>query len=180
MRESKGSSREGRVSVFANWPIDTLFVHETGSPSSVEAQSFHPALFEAKICGQDFSNTSGSLARDAAVSQQVHKGSVVLNIHSISDPSNLSNGLPPSPSVSLLWFFDVDQTPSLVANAPSSLFSMDNQLTLLAHNWGLDLCGGVPCNLTREVVRDAIAMSLSSRIHAFDSRLRDTSRAGWA
>ena len=43
----------------------------------------------------------------------------------------------------------------------------------LGHNWGLDLCGGVPGDLPREVVRDAIAKSVSSHINALDSRLRD-------
>ena len=89
MRESKGSSSEGRVSVCANWPPDALFVRVTDSPTSNEAKSFDPALFEAKICGQAFSNTSGSLARDAVVSHQVHRGSVVLDIHPLSDPLNV-------------------------------------------------------------------------------------------
>jgi len=57
VRERKGSSSEGRVSVCANWPPDALFVRETGSHSSDEAKSFDPALFEAQICGQAFSNT---------------------------------------------------------------------------------------------------------------------------
>ncbi|KAJ8445788.1 hypothetical protein Cgig2_027869 [Carnegiea gigantea] len=76
VRESKGSSSEGRVSVCANWPPDALLVRETDSPSSDEAKSFDHALFEVKICGQAFSNTSGSLVRDAIVSHQVHRGSV--------------------------------------------------------------------------------------------------------
>ena len=63
-----------------------------------------------------------------------------------------------------------------MVNAPSSLFSMGNQSTLLAHNWGLDLCGGVNCDLPREVLRDAIAMSVSSRINAPDFRLQDTTQ----
>jgi len=74
LRESKGSSSEGRVSIRANWPPDALFVCETSSPSSDEAKSLHPALFEAKICGQAFSNTIVSLARDAVVSHQVGFG----------------------------------------------------------------------------------------------------------
>lgn len=68
--ESKGSSSEGRVSVCANWPPNALFVREIGS-SLDEAKSFDPALFEAKICGLAFSNSSGSLTRDAVVSHQV-------------------------------------------------------------------------------------------------------------
>ncbi|KAJ8435304.1 hypothetical protein Cgig2_026396 [Carnegiea gigantea] len=49
VHESKGSNSEGRVSICANWPPDSLFVHETSSPSSDEAKSLHPALVEAKI-----------------------------------------------------------------------------------------------------------------------------------
>jgi len=125
VRESKGSSSKGRVSVCANWPPDALFVREADSPLLDEAKSLDHALFEAKICGQAFSNTSGSLARDAVVSHQVHKGSVVLDIHPLSDPFNLSNELLPSASVSLPWFFEEkDQTPSLVVNTLSTLFSM--------------------------------------------------------
>ncbi|KAJ8440121.1 hypothetical protein Cgig2_003446 [Carnegiea gigantea] len=59
VHENKESSSEGRVSVCANWPPDALFVRETNSPTLDEAKSSDPALFEAKICGQDFSNTSG-------------------------------------------------------------------------------------------------------------------------
>jgi len=40
----------------------------------------------------------------------------------------------------------------------------------------LDLCGGVPCDLPREVVRDAIAMSVSSRNNAPTSRFHDTTQ----
>jgi len=75
--------------------------------------------------------------------------------------------------MSLPWFFKEDQSPSLVVNAPSSLFSIGNQL---AHNSGLDLCGGVPCELTREVVCDTIVISVSSRHNAPTSRLRDTTQ----
>jgi len=63
-----------------------------------------------------------------------------------------------------------------VVNALCSLFSMGNQSTLSSHNWGLDLCGGVPCDLSWEVVRDAIAMSVSSHNNASASRLRDTTQ----
>jgi len=63
-----------------------------------------------------------------------------------------------------------------VVNAPSSLFSMGNHTSLSPHNWGLDLCGSVPCDLPREVVRDAIAMSVSSRNNAPTSRFRDTTQ----
>ena len=80
-------------------------MREADSPLLDEAKSLDHALFEAKICGQAFSNTSGSLARDAVVSHQVHKGSVVLDIHPILDPLNLFNEQPPSPSVSLPCFF---------------------------------------------------------------------------
>jgi len=57
-----------------------------------------------------------------------------------------------------------------VVNAPSSLFSVGNHISLSSHNWGLDLCGGVPCDLPREVVRDSISMSMSSRNNAPNSR----------
>ena len=57
VHESKGSNNESRVSVCANWPPDALFQSETDFPSSDEAKSFDPALFEAQICGQAFSNT---------------------------------------------------------------------------------------------------------------------------
>ena len=60
-----------------------------------------------------------------------------------------------------------------MVNAPSSLFFMGNHTSLSAHNWGLDLCGDVPCYLLREVVRDAIAMSESSRNNPPTSRFRD-------
>jgi len=63
-----------------------------------------------------------------------------------------------------------------VVSAPSSMFSMGNHTSLSPHNWGLDLCGGVPCDLPREVVRDAIAMSVSSRNNAPTSRVRDTTQ----
>jgi len=70
---------------------------------------------------------------------------MVLDIHPTSASFNLSNELAASSSMSLLWFFEEkDQSPSVVVNAPSSLFSMGNQSTLSAHNWGLDLCGHVP------------------------------------
>jgi len=114
------------------------------------------------------------LARDAEVSHQVHRGSLVLDFHPISDSLNLSNKLAPSSSMSLPWLFEEkDQSPSLVVNAPSSLFSMGNQSSLLAHNWGLDLCGGVTCDLPQEVVRDAIVMSVSSCNYALASKFRD-------
>ena len=99
---------------------------------------------------------------------------MVLDIHPASASFNLSNELAASSSMNLPWFFEEkDQPPSLVANALSSLFSMGNQS---AHNSGLNLCGGVPCELSREVVRDAIAMSVSSRNNALTSRVRDTTQ----
>ncbi|KAJ8435559.1 hypothetical protein Cgig2_015414 [Carnegiea gigantea] len=51
VRESKGSSNEGTVSICANWPPNALFVVDTSSPSSDKANSFNPAQFEANICG---------------------------------------------------------------------------------------------------------------------------------
>ncbi|KAJ8450026.1 hypothetical protein Cgig2_029388 [Carnegiea gigantea] len=72
VRESKGSSSEGRVAVCANWPPDALFVRETSSSSSDEAQIFDPTL-----------NTIVSWTRDVVVSHQAHRGSVVLDIHPI-------------------------------------------------------------------------------------------------
>ncbi|KAJ8423226.1 hypothetical protein Cgig2_027652 [Carnegiea gigantea] len=77
VHERKASSSEGRVSVCANWPPDALFVREIGSHSSDKAKSFDPALFEAQICGQAFSNTIVSLARNVVVSHQVHRVSVI-------------------------------------------------------------------------------------------------------
>ena len=95
-----------------------LSVLDTSSPSSNEANSFDPALFEANICGQVSSNTFVSLGRDVVLSHQVHKGSAILDIHPISDSLNLSNVLVASSSISLPWFFEKkDQPPSLVGNA---------------------------------------------------------------
>ena len=63
-----------------------------------------------------------------------------------------------------------------MVNAPSSLFTIGNHTSFSPHNWGLDVCGVVPCDLPREVVRDAIAMSVSSRNNAPTSRFRDTTQ----
>jgi len=93
VHESKASSSEGKVSVCANWPPDAFFVREIDSPSSDEAKSFHPALFKVKNCGKAFSNTSGSW-QGMMFSHQVHRDSVVLDIHPTSNPLNLSNELP--------------------------------------------------------------------------------------
>ena len=102
------------------------------------------------------------MARDVAVSHVVHRGSVVLDIHPTSPSLNLSNELAASSSMSLPWFFEEkDLSPSSVVNALSSLLCIGNQSTLLAHNLGLDLCGGVPYELPREVLCDAVAMSVS-------------------
>ncbi|KAJ8432672.1 hypothetical protein Cgig2_033998 [Carnegiea gigantea] len=106
---TQGCSCESRVSVYANWPPDALFVHDTYSALSDEGKSFDLTLFEAKIYGHAFSNTSGSLTRDVIVSHQVHRGSVVLDIHPISDPLNLSNEQPPSPSLKQLPFPYLDR-----------------------------------------------------------------------
>ena len=87
---------------------------------------------------------------------------------------NHSNELATSTS-SLPWLFEEkDQATSLLVNAPSSVFSMGNHASLSPYSWGLDLCGSVPCDLPREVVRDAIAMSVSSRNNAPNSKFRDT------
>jgi len=170
-----GCSSEG--SVCTNWPLDALLVCDTSFPLTDEAKCVDPALYEAKICGQAASNTFVLLARDAVVSYQVHRGSLVLDIHPILDPLNLSNELAPSSCRSLPWLFEEkDQAPSLVVNAPSSLFSMGNHTSPSPHNWGLDLYGGVPCDLHQEVVRDAIAMSVSSRNNAPTSKFWETTR----
>ena len=75
---------------------------DTSSPSSNKANSFDPALFEVKIYGQAFSNTFVSLGTDVVLSHQVHRGSVILDIHPISDSLNLSNKLAASSSIGSL------------------------------------------------------------------------------
>lgn len=171
VHESKGSTSEGST----YWSPDVLLVHDAGSPSADEAKRVDPALYEAKICGQAASNSFVPVARDAAVSHQAHRDSLVLDTHPRSDSLKLSNEMVPSSSSSLPWLFEEkDQSRSCVVNAPFSLFSMGNQTSLSKHNWGLDLCGGVPCELPREVVRDAIAMTVSSRNNAPASRFWDT------
>jgi len=100
-----------------------------------------------------------------------------LDTHPIPDSLNCSNKLAPSSSRSFPWFFqEKDKPPSLVVNATSSLFSLGNHTSLSPHNWGIDLCGGVPCGVPREVVRDTIAMSMSSRNNAPTSRFWDTTQ----
>ena len=115
------------------------------------------------------------MAKDDVVPHQVHRGSLVLDIHPLPDSLNLTNELAPSSSRSVPWLYEEkDQAHSLVVNAPSSLFTIGNHSSLSPHNWKLDLCGGVPCDLPRQLVRDAIAMSVSSRNNVPTSRLRDT------
>jgi len=75
------------------------------------------------------------------------------------------------------WLYEKkDQAHSLVVNAPSSLFTIANHTSLSPHNWGLDLCGGAPRDLPRELVHDAIATSMSSRNNAPTFRFRDTTQ----
>ncbi|KAJ8420891.1 LOW QUALITY PROTEIN: hypothetical protein Cgig2_016234 [Carnegiea gigantea] len=83
VRETNRSSSEG--SVCADWPPDALLVRDASSPSTDEAKWVDPALFEAKICVQASSNAFVPLARDVVVSHQVHMGSLVMDIHPISD-----------------------------------------------------------------------------------------------
>lgn len=92
------------------------------------------------------------------------QGSAILDVHPTSASFTHSNDLATSSSLSLPWFFEEnDQFPSMMVNSSSSLFSRGKQSALTTHNWGLDLCGDVPCELPREVVRDAIAMIITSR-----------------
>lgn len=64
---------------------------------------------------------------------------------------------------SLPWLSEeTDQPSPLKVCSSSSLFSLGNQSLLSVHNWGLDLCGSVPCELPREVVCDALALSVGS------------------
>ena len=102
--DSNGCSSEGNSCT--NWPPDALLVCVKSSPSSDEAKCVDPPLYEAKICGQAASNTFVPLARDAAVSHQVHRGSLVLDSHPIPDSLNLSNELAPSSSRSLPGLFE--------------------------------------------------------------------------
>ncbi|KAJ8445690.1 hypothetical protein Cgig2_026017 [Carnegiea gigantea] len=114
LRDSNGCSSEG--SGGTNWPPDALLVCDTSCPWTDEANCVDPALCEAKICGHAASNIFVPLARDAVVSHQVHRGSLVLDTHSIPDSLNLSNELAPSSSRSLPWLFqEKDKPPSLVA-----------------------------------------------------------------
>jgi len=127
--DKNGCNSEG--SVFTNWPPDALLVCDTSSPSTDKAKCVDPALYKAKICGQATSNTFVPLARDVVVFHPVHMGSLVLDIHPIPGSLNLSNELAPSSSRSLPWSFEEkDQPPSLVVNAPSSLFSIGNHTSL--------------------------------------------------
>ncbi|KAJ8423540.1 hypothetical protein Cgig2_024257 [Carnegiea gigantea] len=75
LRDSNGCSSEG--SVCTNWPPDALLVCDTSSPSTDEAKCVDSALYDAKIGGQAVSNIFVPLARDAVVSHQVHRGSLV-------------------------------------------------------------------------------------------------------
>ena len=76
---------------------------------------------------------------------------------------NISNQLAASSSLSLPWLFEeIDQPTALKFHSSSSFFSLGNQSPLAAHNWVLVLCGSVPCELPREAVCDALAMSVGS------------------
>jgi len=63
-----------------------------------------------------------------------------------------------------------------VVNSLSSLFFGVNQSALATHNWGLDLCGVVPCELPWEMVCDAIAMSVTSHNSVTAARMWDNSQ----
>ncbi|KAJ8426869.1 hypothetical protein Cgig2_016087 [Carnegiea gigantea] len=65
---------------------DALLVCDTSSSSTDEAKCVDPALYEARICGQAASNWFAPSAKDAVVSHQVPRGSLVLDIHPIQIP----------------------------------------------------------------------------------------------
>jgi len=62
-------------------------------------------------------------------------------------------------SVSLPWLFQENGHSTSLVGSSSSMFSGVNQSALTTHNWGLDFCGGAPCELTQGVVCDATALN---------------------
>ena len=76
-----------------------------------------------------------------------------------------------TPSTSYSWFNDlIDQPTAPMVNPP--LFSVGGHSSHSA-DLGLGVLGDVPCDLPREVVRDALAMSLGARTSASFSGVVD-------
>jgi len=139
-----------------------LLAPTSSSPSVDEVAWADPARLEADISSQLYMGTLMLPVRDDYAPVLV-RNELVRSVYSSSSTYALSS--PPlasihTPSTSYSWLNDmIGQPTAVVVNPP--LFSVGNHSTHSV-DLGLGVFGGVPCDLPREVVWDALAMSLGS------------------
>jgi len=98
--------------------------------------------------------------REVSISARGDTDCLALNCVAPSTALDLSTHLANSTSLSLPWLYrkNVHFT-TMKVESLHNVFPLGMQTSRLAHDWGLDLHNNIPCELPREVGRDALVMS---------------------
>jgi len=137
----------------------SLLAPLSSSPSVDETALIDPARFEVDIVCQLYFDSCKSLVRVDCASP-----SVMNHLGRWLDSSSTSTVSVQAPSSPLPWLSNMlEQPSSMVVNPP--LLSVEDR-DFHPVNLGVGVYGNVPCDLPREVVRYALAISLDSQSYA--------------